>query len=132
VQVGARIGLSSGALSGIYGMAETTLGVTVTSPGGGIRLDRVGIEQLAEGRAVAAPGSPEKRVASCGRPYPGFEVLVGSPSSPLRERRVGEVFVKGPSLMRGYMGTEEDDPFVDGWLATGDLGYLADGELFIT
>jgi fatty-acyl-CoA synthase len=59
-------------------------------------------------------------------------VLIGSPADPLDEREVGEVLLKGPSLMRGYLGGDDEDPFVDGWFRTGDLGYLAEGELFLT
>jgi fatty-acyl-CoA synthase len=44
----------------------------------------------------------------------------------------GEIQVRGDSLMSGYVGSDVPDPFVDGWLRTGDMGYLADGELYVT
>ena len=55
---------------------------------------------------------------------------IAGPDGDLAEREVGEIVLRGPSLMSGYVGAGAPDPFVDGWLRTGDLGYLADGELF--
>jgi fatty-acyl-CoA synthase len=134
---GARLGLRPEAVTGAYGMAEATLGVTVTEPGRGLRIDRVEPATLASsGRAVPATGEGAKAVASCGRPIPGAEVRVVGPDGPLPDRHVGEILVTSPSLMTGYVGSAgAEQPFADPagrWLRTGDLGYLAEGELFFT
>ena len=131
--VGGRFGLRPEAISGAYGLAEATLGVTGMPMGSGMRIDEIDTERFAgAGEAVPARDGPVKRVASCGRPMKGIEIRVVGPGGDLPTRKVGEVHVRGPSLMRGYIGAQGPDPFVDGWLRTGDLGYVAEGELFIT
>jgi fatty-acyl-CoA synthase len=65
---------------------------------------------------------------------PGQEVcILASDGTPLDERRVGEVALRGPTIMHGYLPGTEETPAIgpDGWLRTGDLGYLADDELFL-
>jgi fatty-acyl-CoA synthase len=127
------LGLHPGALIVGYGLAETVAGVTTTVPGDGMRFDRIDLHELvAAGRAVPSDGGSTKRVACCGRPYPGMELRVMGPDGPLPERRVGDLQVKGNSVMSGYVSEDVRDPFVDGWLQTGDLGYIADGELYVT
>jgi fatty-acyl-CoA synthase len=85
-----------------------------------------------DGRAVPADGRAGREVTSVGRPVPETEVAIADASGGhLEERRVGEILVRSGSLMRGYRGQTE--PAIrDGWLSTGDLGYVADGELYIT
>lgn len=127
------LGLAPGAVGSGYGMAEATLGVTSTRPGEGVRVEALDLARLAaEGRAEKMGGGASKRVASCGRPNPGVEVRVVGPEGPLEDRRIGEIRVRSPGLMRGYAGPHADDPVVEGWLRTGDLGYMAGGELFVT
>lgn len=132
---GPSLGLDPTALFGAYGLAEATLGVAM-SPGEGLLVDRVDAAALSEeGLAGPSRGSgPSKRVVSCGRPLPGMAVRVTGDGGPLPERRVGAIEVCSPSLMRGYAGVpDEDQPFTaDGWLQTGDLGYIADGRLYVT
>jgi fatty-acyl-CoA synthase len=124
--------LDPAALGAGYGLAEATLSVTMTRPGDGIRLDEVGLESLTIGRAEPAGRGPTKRVVSCGRPYTGMEVRIAGPDGVVPERTVGEIQARGPALMSGYIGAPSGDPFVDGWLRTGDLGYIADGHLHVT
>jgi acyl carrier protein len=74
-------------------------------------------------------------VASVGRPIQGHEVrVVDQRGTPVSDRTEGEIEVRGPSMMTGYYEDAEanDDALRQGWLRTGDLGYLSDGELFIT
>jgi fatty-acyl-CoA synthase len=99
--------LAPEAIGATYGLAEAVMGVTTTPYGAGIRFH-------------AAPGTGRK-VVSCGVPMEGMAVRIAD----------GEVQVGGASLMSGYLG-DGPQPFVDGWLRTGDLGYLHDGELYVT
>jgi fatty-acyl-CoA synthase len=81
----------------------------------------------------AAPGDGMELVA-CGKAFPGHELKIAAPDgTPLAERRVGEVWVRGPSVTRGYYGdpVATEEAFGGGWLKTGDLGYLADGDLYL-
>jgi len=116
-------------------MAEATLGLTISAPWHGITLDAVDLDGLAQARrADPATGERVKRVASCGEPIPGVEVRIVDPETGRvrSDREVGEIQVRAASLMRGYIGPDAPNPFEDGWLHTGDLGYLADGLLYVT
>ena len=70
------------------------------------------------------------KLKSVGRPTPGAEVRVGSPSSPL-VNEVGEILIRGPHLTSGYWGMDSTPYFTDGWFRTGDLGTL-DSDGFLT
>ncbi|HXJ66720.1 MAG TPA: AMP-binding protein [Actinomycetota bacterium] len=133
IRDGTRLGLRRQALTAAYGMAETTLAITVGRPSTGIRFDDVDAEELATtGRArQPAEGSAVRRIASCGVPVPGtgLEVL-GPDGTTLPERTVGAVRVRAPYAYSGYLGDPPRRPA--DWIPTGDLGYLADGELFFT
>lgn len=124
--------LPAEALGSTYGMAETVLGVSYSPFGGGMKIDRISLDELAES-GVAAPsdGGPAREMVSCGSPVMDLRIA-GSGGEALPERRVGEILVRGPSLMSGYLGEDAPDPFVDGWMRTGDMGYLADGELYVS
>jgi acyl-CoA synthetase (AMP-forming)/AMP-acid ligase II len=127
-----RWGLAPNALTPVYGLAEAALAVTFSSPdepARGIALDPA--TAAATGEVVA--GSRE--VAAVGRPVPGFEVEIrDAQGGLLPERRVGRIFVRGPSVMTAYY----DDPEAtaralrDGWLDTGDLGFVVHGELYVS
>ena len=127
-----KFGLPAEALGSTYGMAETVLGVSYSPFGGGMKIDRISLAALAEsGAAEPAGAGPAREMVSCGAPV--MEVrIAGEDGEALPERRVGEILVRGPSLMSGYLGEGAPDPFVDGWLQTGDMGYLADGELYVS
>jgi fatty-acyl-CoA synthase len=132
---GAALGLDPDALHGAYGMAETALAVTVSGVGRPLRIDAVDRTALAEtGRAAPSTGAGTRRVVSCGAPVPGAEVRIAAPDGEERhDRRVGEVVVRAPSLLAGYVSESGPiDPLEGGWLPTGDLGYVADGELYLT
>lgn len=121
-----------------YGMAELTLGLTFSAPGRGCRAD-VLLSRPLERDIVrpAAPGVEAARVfARCGVPLPGHAVEIRDDAGRLLgEHRVGRVFARGPSMMQGYFrdaGATAEVLSADGWLETGDKGYLAEGELVIT
>jgi len=91
---------------------------------------------VAHGRAVpcSAASSDASLLVGCGRPFPGHALrVVDDVGRSVGERSVGEILVSGPSVMRGYVHGPDATAGVvpEGWLATGDLGYLADGELFV-
>lgn len=133
LQVGGQLGLPPGTLLIAYGLAENVLGATLTPRGTEVRIDEVNLDELATaGRAVPAGSGPTKRIVSSGPPMPGVEVRIDGPDEQVPDRIVGEILLRSPSLMSGYLGPNAADPFEDGWLRTGDLGYLADGELFVT
>jgi acyl carrier protein len=131
-------GFASHAMTPVYGLAECTVGLTVPRPGNGPRIDRVARAPLArDGRAEpAAAGDPQPlRFALCGPPLPGHEVrIVDEAGRVLPERRIGRIEFRGPSATSGYLRNPEASAALlrDGWLDTGDLGYLADGELVPT
>ncbi|MGQ0842011.1 AMP-binding protein [Actinokineospora sp.] len=136
----APAGFAPAAMLPVYGLAEATLAVTFPPLGRGPRPEWVDRARLAEDK-VAVPVDRETEGArgllSVGLPVLDMTLRIADPetAAPLGERRVGEVQLSGGSVTAGYV---DDDgvltqPFtVDGWLRTGDLGYLADGELFIT
>jgi len=125
-------GIPPQALGSTYGLAEAVLGVSYSPMGGGMRYDRISLEELADcGVAAPADAGPSRLMVSCGTPV--MEVrIAGQDGGAQPERHVGEILVRGPSLMSGYLGENAPDPFVDGWLRTGDMGYLADGELYVS
>lgn len=130
----ARWGFRSQALTPVYGLSEASLAVTfsdVDRPFSSRRFDRDG---LVEGRrAVESPDGLE--MVSLGRPLEGFSLrVVDGTHRDLPEGQVGKVLVSGPSLMVEYLGMEEATAAVlrNGWLDTGDLGFLVNGELFLT
>jgi acyl-CoA synthetase (AMP-forming)/AMP-acid ligase II len=129
----APLGLSPDQLGVSYAMAENVFAVTQTPPGRAPRVDTIDREAMSrDGRAIpAAAGTPEAAVfVSCGPPVPGVRVRVdgGRP-----DRVLGELEVSSHCLMTGYHRRPELDveAFRDGWYRTGDLGYVADGEVFV-
>jgi len=129
----AASGFQPGSMLPCYGLAEDTLCATSRRPGEGARFEELSRETLAE-QGVARPEPGGAVVASVGWPLPGHDIVVrDSDGAPLADRRVGEVAVRGASVMHGYLpGTQGEVALTpDRWLLTGDLGYVADGELFV-
>jgi fatty-acyl-CoA synthase len=119
-----------------YGMAESTLAVSIHQHGSPLRIDRVDVESLKLGKARPAIENNGRvsEIVSCGCPLPDHQVaIINEEGMALAEREIGEVSVLGPSVARGYFRNPEAtaETWRDGWLRTGDLGYLADGELYI-
>jgi len=132
----APVGFSAEAMLPAYGLAENTLTACSRRPGEGARLEEVSRGALADDGVARLAESDEARrtMVSVGRPLPHQEIaILDGEGALLGERGVGEVVLRGPSVMHSYLpGTEGDaSTRPDGWLATGDLGYLADGELFL-
>jgi acyl-CoA synthetase (AMP-forming)/AMP-acid ligase II len=132
-QVGAPLGLAPETLCVHYASSEGGM-VSGTLAGKAPRIDAVDLAELARSAKALAPraGHPVKRVVSCGTPYSGVEVVIGAPSEPLPERHVGEIWVRGAGVVDGYINVANEGRFEQGWFRMGDLGYRAEGELFVT
>ena len=138
VAAGAPHGLNPGAVFPAFGMAESTLAVTFPEPGRGLRTDPID-RRVLETDAYAAPAEPDaentRHLVMLGRPVPGLEIRIVDPISgeARAEREVGELEIRGSSITTGYYRRPDatEAAFHDGWLRSGDLGYLVDGELVI-
>jgi len=123
-----------------YGLAEAALAVSFARRDVGVQTERIDRQQLElNGRAALCEedkGSAVSTFVNCGRVLPGHELIIRNDAGqPLPEGQVGRITVRGPSLMRGYFNDPESTREVlsdDGVLDTGDLGYLRNGELYIT
>ncbi len=125
-------GLAPSTLLPCYGMAEASLAVTFKPFREPYRTLAVHRRELALGRVVpAAAGGEATVLTSCGRPLPGTRVRVtDGAGEPLGEGAVGEIVFDGPSLFSGYHGIPDSAPGPGGF-ASGDLGFLQDGELYV-
>ncbi len=134
----ARAGLKPEVMLPCYGMAEATLAITFKPLGTLWRTDVIdGLRFREEGRAAPVAADVEDRLefVSCGRPTVGHHIrILDEAGDPLPEREVGEIEFLGPSVTAGYYGNEPAtlEAFVQGAIRTGDLGYLADGDLYVT
>jgi len=133
----ASIGFKSSSLLPSYGLAEHVVAATFAACGRSPIVENIAAESAGlDGPAVIATGEdgPIVEVVSCGRPFRGHELrIVGSDGRPLPERHVGEIVLRGPSVMLGYYRQDAltAQTIRDEWLYTGDLGYLAGGDLFV-
>ena len=125
------------ALTTGYGMAENTLTITISPTHHRAPVDWVDRPSLKE-KGIAQPAQPHEPrstpVVSCGAAQEGTEVsIVDEHGQPLPERRVGEIIIRSDSLFSGYHRRPDLTAlaFRDGWFLTGDLGYLAGGQLHI-
>jgi long-chain-fatty-acid--[acyl-carrier-protein] ligase len=117
----ARFGFDRSSLAPSYGLAESTCAVTVPEPFSGLRVDEATVTDKST-----------RRYAVLGRPIAGMEVRLNTEqphATDVTDREVGEIEVRGTSLMTGYVGQAPIDP--QEWLPTGDLGYLTDDGLVV-
>ncbi|WP_162150808.1 MULTISPECIES: non-ribosomal peptide synthetase [Methylosinus] len=139
----ADCGFRRDAFTACYGLAEATL--VVTAPTGErpipiIEIDRAALDA---GRMLRAATGRSLSFVGCGHAWPGYEVAIVDPERSTRcgPAAVGEIWVAGPGVARGYWERPEDSARVFGariagedrgpYLRTGDLGFFEDGELFI-
>jgi fatty-acyl-CoA synthase len=136
IEAGARHGLRPGAVFPAFGMAEIGIAGTFPEPMAGLRTDAVDLRVL-EREQYAAPvdagAEGSRRLAILGRPVAGLEIRVVDPETGAvrRDREVGELEIRGTSVTSGYYKRPDATAalFHDGWLRTGDLAYLLDGEM---
>ncbi|MGE0220075.1 long-chain-fatty acid--ACP ligase MbtM [Mycolicibacterium sp.] len=117
----ARFGLDAGTAAPSYGMAESTCAVTSPAVGTGLVVDEL----------VDPATSSMSRHAVLGAPIPGMEIRIApAPQADVSgDREIGEVEIRGTSMMTGYLGQQ---PLAPGeWFGTGDLGYLTDAGLVV-
>ncbi|WP_461482441.1 fatty acyl-AMP ligase [Porticoccus sp.] len=136
----APAGFNPKAFLACYGMAECTLGVSFSPLGAGYSTDYVDHEQLLNHHKVVLIEESDERLGrhfvNCGAPLPDYRVEVrDKEGNVLGENSTGLIHLSGPSVMSGYFGMPEETRHAlseDGWLNTGDLGYLSSGTLTIT
>jgi fatty-acyl-CoA synthase len=128
-----------------YGMAECSLAISFAQLDQGIIADKIDADHLSE-QQVARPVAEAtgqnaqerraKKLVNCGAPLPGHEILVRDDhGQALPDRQCGTIHVRGPSVMSGYFGDPAATAEIlsaDGWLNTGDIGYLVKGTVVIT
>lgn len=133
---GARFGLRSGSMVCAFGMAEATLAVSFAPLHRGLEVDVIDADAL-EQRRRAVPVAPEtprsRQFVLLGKPLSGLAVGVVEDGRELAEREVGQLRVRGESVTSEYLTVDgplatQDD---EGWLYTGDDGYLVDGQVVI-
>jgi len=129
-------GLRRDALATCYAMAENVFAVTQGGIGCSVVVDEVDRQAMQE--QVARPaqqGSDRMMNLSAGRPISITEArILDEDRRDLPERHIGEIAIKGTCMLSGYYKRDDltEQVFHDGWYLTGDLGYLANGELFVT
>jgi len=133
-------GFRAGAFTPSYGLAEATLAVSVAPVGQGIVCDLIDEKRLAGEGFADAPADRSKPVryraiVDCGVALQGLTIQIRGPEGQLLgDRHIGRVLVKGVGIMQGYFRDPEATTAclsADGWLDTGDMGYLVGGHIFI-
>lgn len=124
----------SAALTPSYGMAETTLLISYSH---GVSIDVIDNELLETGQLVAVTQNKttSKQLAICGKPLNGHDLIVlNTANERLADREIGRIVVRGPSVAKYYITANGIISMVDeaGYLDTGDMGYMLDGEIVIT
>jgi fatty-acyl-CoA synthase len=133
----ADAGFQASAFLPSYGLAEATLAVSLMPPGEGIRVELVEETELSGGTQGDAAGQRPQRyraIVNCGKAVRDMEIEVREEDgTPLPDGAIGKVWCRGPSVMVGYFRDPEATAacLVDGWLDTGDMGYMSDGYIFI-
>ncbi|MDG4597792.1 MAG: AMP-binding protein [Candidatus Contendobacter sp.] len=135
-----RYGFRPEAMAPVYGLAECSVGLALQRPGQAPVIDRVRRDRfMATGRAKPADADDATALSfpSCGQPIPGHQIrIVDDQGRELPEREEGRVEFSGPSTTAGYYrhpdATRRLFPHGDAWLDSGDRGYLAGGDIYLT
>jgi acyl-CoA synthetase (AMP-forming)/AMP-acid ligase II/acyl carrier protein len=132
-------GLKRTAMYCVYGLAEASLAVSFPEPGAHFRAVHVNRHRLGVGNRIEELPVEHRDAAelmAVGRPIPYCELrIVDDADAPVAEASVGHVQIRGENVTRGYFEAPEATAAAitaDGWLRTGDLGFLLEGELYIS
>ena len=134
----ARYGLKREALTPVYGLAESSVGLAFPPVGRGPKIDRIRRSVLASsGRAEVASevDTDVLQLVACGHPLPGHQVrIVDGAGSELAERQEGHLQFTGPSSTSGYYRNPDETRklFSGDWLDSGDYAYIAEGDVYLT
>ena len=134
----ARYGFHPEAMAPVYGLAECSVGLAFPPPGRAPIVDRVERETfMRAGHALPAADDDATalRFVACGQPLPGHQIrIVDATGYEVAEREQGRLEFQGPSATSGYFRNPEETHrlFHDGWLDSGDLAYIAAGEVYLT
>jgi fatty-acyl-CoA synthase len=123
-----------------YGMAECTLGVSFSPLWTGFTTHHIDCDHLSDHHEAVLLDEDDtqgrgRHFVNCGIPMPNFEVEIRDGDQVLKDWQSGVIYLRGPSVMSGYFNLPEETSHAlcaDGWLNTGDIGYLVDGALTIT
>ena len=136
MKAGERHGMRPGAVFPAFGMAEVAIAGSFPVPLSGLQTDVIDANALeTEHRAIPVdPDHPAAReIVTLGRPVPGLDFRIVDPvdGRTLGDREVGELQISGTSVMSGYYNRPDanEESFQDGWLRTGDLAYISEGQM---
>lgn len=133
-----KYGFSEKAFSPVYGLAESTVGLTFPPLGRPPRIDKIARKPFEQTRRAIPATANDKNIlefVACGGPIEGHEIrIVDESNNLLEERHIGLLQFRGPSSLQGYYRNPKATAAIyhDGWWDSGDLAYLAEGEVFIT
>jgi acyl carrier protein len=133
-----RYGYRPSATAPVYGLAESSVGLAFPPVERGARIDCIARDRFLRTGIAETDIGPEEKVqhfVSCGRPLPGHQVrIVDDQGRELPERHEGRLHFKGPSATSGYYRNQPQTQalFKGEWLDSGDLAYIAEGEIYIT
>jgi fatty-acyl-CoA synthase len=130
----APAGFDAKAFTPSYGLAEATLAVSIMPPGEGIVVELVEETQLSGGDINAHRPQRYRAIVNCGKPVRGMQIEIREEDgTPLPEKAIGKVWCAGGSVMVGYFRDPEatEACMKDGWLDTGDMGYMSNGYIYI-
>ncbi|MBX2796237.1 MAG: fatty acyl-AMP ligase [Myxococcales bacterium] len=134
---GTHCGLPETSIMPAYGMAEATLAITLKPAPERMQTLTVDADHFAEHGVAIDPADDATVVehVACGVPFEGHEVAVlDEDGNTLPDRTEGELCHRGPSVTKGYFGNPEATAkaYRDGWLRTGDLGFVNEGQVYVT
>src|SRR5262249_48255644 len=141
-------GLRPETMSPCYGLAEATLMVSASRPAERARIARFDRQSLNDRRPRTSEEADATEIVGCGAPNEAMQVAIVEPESaqPAGDGAIGEIWVRGESVADGYFASPDETAETFGarlgngeglwgsgpWLRTGDLGFLHEGELFVT
>ena len=125
------IGFDAKALCPVYGLAEASLGVSFSSPDSVFTAHHFARDEMQQGQIALCTTDEGVELASVGKALPYCNIEIRDDNGQiLPENQIGEIWVQSPSVMRGYLN-DAPSSIHDGWLATGDLGFYFEEELYI-